>query len=109
MLYAEYSRLDAYEGQLHLYRLDTCSECVLELSDSCTGYDADALCSLLTDGGVPVEDAIPWAEGFAAWWNSCDVSMLIEGGDDRELRDRLKPFRDVDVCAEITGLRWELG
>ena len=101
--------LDAYEGLLHLYRLDSSGECVLELSSSCTGYDTDALCGMLTCGGVPVEDAIPCAEEFAAWWNENDIGGMIEDGADGELRDALKPFRDADVCVEITGLRWELG
>ena len=101
--------LDAYEGLLHLYRLDSPGECTLEFSSTCTGYDTDALCSLLTWGGVPVEDATSCAESFAEWWNSRDVDVMIEDGNDGELRDALKPFRDADVCAEITGLRWELG
>ena len=58
--------LDAYEGLLHLYRLDSFGECVLELSSSCTGYDTDALCEMLICGGVPDDDAIPCAEDFAA-------------------------------------------
>ena len=101
--------LDAYEGLLHLYRLDSYAECVLDLSLTCMRYDTDALCSLLTRGGVPVEDAISCAEEFAAWWNAHDVGGMLEGGDDGELRDALKPFDAVGVCFEITGLKWDLG
>lgn len=101
--------LDACEGYLHLYRLDSSAECVLELSSMCSGYDTDALCEMLRYGGVPIEYATQWAEDFASWWNVNDVDVMIEEFDDGELRDMLKPFRDADVCAEITGLRWELG
>lgn len=101
--------LNAYDGCLHLYRLDVCGEAGLVLSDACTGYDVDALCSLLTWGGVPVEDAISRAEEFAEWWNANDIVDMIESGADGELRDMLKPFREAGVCAEIVGLRWELG
>ena len=109
MLDADYTRLDAYEGCLHLYRLDAHGDCVIRLDSACTAYDVDTLCEFLTWGGVPVEGAKSCAEEFATWWNSRDLCMLIEGGNDRELRDRLKPFRAADVCAEITSLRWELG
>ena len=106
---ADYTRLDAYDGCLHLYRLDTCIEVGLVLNEECLDYDNYALCSLLTWGGVPVEEAKQRAESFAEWWNAHDVSAMIEGGDDCELRDMLKPFRDAGACAEIVGLRWELG
>ena len=109
MCAAKYTRLDAHNGSLHLYRLDVWHDFVLAFREECTGYDADALCRLLVDGGVPVEDAIAWAESFADWWNAHDVYDMIEAGDDRELRNMLKLFRDVGVSAEIDGLRWVLG
>lgn len=101
--------LDAYEGCLHLYRLDAKGDYLLELGATCTAYDTYALCSLLTWGGVPDDTAVAYAKRFSAWWDANDVGAMVEDGADGELRDALEPFRRADVCAEIIGLRWELG
>lgn len=101
--------LDAYDGRLYLYRLDVGGELLIGLSDTCTGYDTDALCELLMYGGVCVESATEQAEEFTRWWNDTDLVELIESGADGELRDALKPFDDANVFFEITDLKWDLG
>lgn len=106
---ADYTMLDAHMGRLHLYRFDSNIECVLGVGQTCTGHDIDVLCILITWGGAPAEDALLRAKQFAEWWNENDISGMVEDGTDGELRDALRPFRVAGVCAEITGLRWELG
>ena len=106
---ADYTMLDAHMGRLHLYRFDSNIDCILGVGKTCTGHDTDALCILLTWGGATAEDALLHAEQFKEWWNGHDVSGMIESGSVMELRDVLRPFRIAGVCAEITGLRWELG
>lgn len=100
--------LDAYEGQLHLFRLDGGGDVTIGLSDTCAGYDVDALSYMLTWGGVSVEDAIEQADEFIRWWNNNDIMEMIESGADGELRDALRPFDDAGVFFEITDLKWNL-
>lgn len=106
---ADYTMLDAYNGCLHLYRFDSSIEWTLGIGKTCTSYDTDVLCVLLAWGGATAEDALLHAEQFEEWWNGHDVGGMLESGHDGELRDVLRPFRIAGVCAEITGLRWELG
>ena len=109
MLDAGYTMLDAHNGRLRLYRFDSSIEWILGFGETLTGYDTDVLCVLLAWGSVPAEEALLRVEQFATWWNSHDVSGMVESGSIRELRDVLRPFRIAGVCAEIVGLRWELG
>lgn len=100
--------LNAYDGQLHLFRLDGEGDMKIGLSDTCAGYDADALSYMLTWGGVCVEDAIEQAEEFMRWWNDNDIVEMIESSADGELRDALRPFDDAGVYFEIVDLTWDL-
>ena len=102
MLYAD-------ECRLHLFRLDMSNECVIALNEDFTDCDTDALCEMLTYGGVSVEGAKLDAEHFAEWWNKNDIIAMLELDDDWGLHTMLRPFADVGVFAEITGLRWEVG
>ena len=101
--------MNAYDGQLHLFRLDGEGDLKIGLSDTCASYDADALAYMLTWDGVSAADAFRQADEFASWWNDNDIVDMIESGADGELRDALKPFDDAGVFFEVTDLKWDLG
>lgn len=100
--------LRAYDGCLHLFRLDVCSECVIRLDEDITGSDADELCEMLTYGGLTVEDAEAYARQFKEWWNANDVIAMLELDDDWGLYSMSKPLVDAGVYVKIAGLSWEL-